>query len=307
MSKIKSEIRKDYLMEKYVIITPGRAKRPHDIKEQTVVKRVSNCPFCPENVNEKNVKDEVMLDGKRQVLSLGNIFPAVSLDNEKAYGVQEVIVEMPEHTKELADLSETEIELVLKMYAKRTESISKDKKIDYILCFKNQGSKAGASIAHSHSQVFATEILPPDIKEELMAAKKYKEEKGTCPYCDIIEKEKNSELKVFEDKNILAFTPYASQYHYETWFFTKRHLDNITRLNNSEFKSLAKGLKRILVKMKEINLSFNMFVHQVISDNDQHFYIKIQPRDSVWAGVELGSGLVINSVPPEEAAKYFNE
>jgi len=116
-----------------------------------------------------------------------------------------------------------------------------------------------------------------------------------------------SERKVYEDRYAAAFTPYASQYHYETWIFTKRHLDNISRLNEKELRSFAKILKQVLTKMKSLDLSFNFFMHQVISDEDQHFYIKIQPRDSIWAGVELGSGVIINSVPPEEAAKFLRK
>lgn len=307
MTKIKSEIRKSYLHNKYVIITPSRAKRPRDIKEQTVIERTASCPFCPENLNRENILDEIKMDDNSMVISLKNIFPAVSLDNPKAYGTQEVIIETPNHTKELAQLEEKEIEQVLKMYARRTDAISADQRIEYVLCFKNQGSKAGASIVHAHSQIFATDILPPDIHEELGLAQAYKIEHGTCPYCDIIAKEMKSERKVFEDKFIAAFAPYASEYHYETWIFTKRHLDNITRLNDDEFKSFAKILKKILIKLEQLDLSFNYFLHQVVSNQDQHFYLKIQPRDSVWAGIELGSGLVINSVPPEEAAEFYRQ
>jgi len=307
MVKIKSEIRKSYLQNKYVIITPSRAERPRDIKEQTLIERTSTCPFCPENVNRKNILDEIKVDDDSLIISLKNLFPAVSLDNSKAYGTQEVIIETPNHTKELAELDAKEIEQVLKMYSRRTEAISADGKIDYILCFKNQGSKAGASIVHAHSQIFATDILPPDIHEELGLAQAYKIEHGTCPYCDIITKEMKSERKIFEDKFIAAFTPYASEYHYEAWIFPKRHLDNITKLNDEEFKSFAKALKIILLKLQKLDLSFNYFLHQVISNRDQHLYLKIQPRDSVWAGIELGSGLVINSVPPEEAAEYYRK
>lgn len=311
MSKqIKSEIRKDFLLNRYVIITPGRALRPRDINEETIIKRTSSCPFCIENINKKTIVDKIpSLDKKNewQVLSIKNIFPAVTLDNKKAYGTQEVIIENPDHSKEMADLSVEEIEAVLRMYAKRTITLKNEKNIDYILCFKNQGSKAGASIVHAHSQVFATAILPPDIAEELSVAKNYKSENGTCPYCDIIKKEIKSERKIFADKHVAAFTPYASQYHYESWIFPKRHLDNISKLNDDEFKSLAKVLKLILKKLQAFDLSFNFFMHQVVSDHDQHFYIKIQPRDSVWAGVEIGSGLIINSVPPEDAAQCFRK
>ncbi len=306
-----SEIRKSYLLNKYVIITPGRLARPRDIKEQTIIKRTKPCPFCLENIPQKEILDKIPAKGGTEkawrVLCLKNIYPAVTLDNEKAFGAQEVIVETPDHAKELAELPEEHIEQVLRMFARRTEELSKNKKIDYILCFKNQGSKAGASMVHAHSQIFATRILPPDVYEELGLAQNFKIQNGVCAYCDMIKKEMKSERKIFEDKYIAAFAPYASEYHYESWIFTKRHLDNITKLNTNEFKSFARALKKILLKLRALDLSFNFFMHQVISNHDQHFYLKIQPRDSVWAGVELGSGLVINSVPPEAAAKYYRE
>lgn len=301
---LNSEIRKDYLLNKYVVITPGRAARPRDIKEQTILSRVSDCPFCQEKINPKNILDRIAVP-EGEILSIKNIFPAVSLDNKKAYGAQEVIIETPDHKKELHDLPEKQIEQILRLYGKRTEALSQIKNIDYILCFKNQGSKAGASIVHAHSQIFATDIMPPDIKEELRLAKQYKLKYHTCAYCDVIKQEIKSPRKIYEDKFVASFAPYASQYHYESWIFTKRHLDNITKLNGSEFKAFAKLLKKILIKLSELNLSFNYFLHQSISDDNQHFYLKIQPRDSVWAGVELGSGLIINSVAPEEAAEFF--
>jgi len=308
MPILKSEIRKSYLLNKHVIITPGRAARPRDIKEETVIKRTKACPFCVENIDKNNITDSSNnKKGDWKVLAIKNIFPAVSLDNKKAYGTQEVIIETPIHSKELAHLKEPEIEDVLRMYGKRTKNLMENKKLEYILCFKNQGSKAGASIVHAHSQIFATNILPPEIKKELLLAEKYKSIHNTCPYCDIIKKESRSARRIFTDKHIVAFTPYASEYHYEAWLFTKRHLDNISRLNDKEFRSLAKALKIILGKLDTLDIAFNYFLHQVVSNKNQHFYIKIEPRDSVWAGVELGSGLVINSIPPEEAAKFYRD
>jgi len=303
----KSEIRKAYLLDKYVIITPGRAKRPRDIKEETIVSRTEPCPFCPEKIYQKNIVDKISSGNKWHILSIKNIFPAVTLTNKKAYGSQEVIIETPDHIKEIADFNSAGIEDVLRMYARRTEKLSKNKNLDYILCFKNQGSKAGASIIHSHSQVFATKIIPPVLREEARLAESYNIKHGRCPYCDIIKNEIKSKRKICSDKLIAAFTPYASEYHYEAWIFPRRHLDNITQLNRNEIKSIAGTLKIILKKLQVLDLSFNFYLHNVITDKHQHFYIKIQPRDSVWAGVELGSGLVINSVSPEEAAKYYRK
>jgi UDPglucose--hexose-1-phosphate uridylyltransferase len=308
----KSEFRKAYLLNKYVLITPGRAARPRDIKEETVVQRPSDCPFCPEQIEQhwkdKNyIKDKIADKEDWQVLALDNIYPAVTLDNDKAYGTQEVIVETRDHLKELADLDVRQIEWVLRMWARRTRAIAKNKDIEYILCFKNQGSKAGATATHAHSQIFATKILPPDVNEELIAAQSFRIKHGVCPYCDIIAKEMASERKVYEDKHVAVFTPYASQYHYEAWITTKRHLDNITLLNDKEYRAFALAYKLILKKLAALGLSFNCFLHQVVSNRDQHFYLKIEPRAAIWAGIELGSGLVINSVPPEDAARYYRE
>jgi UDPglucose--hexose-1-phosphate uridylyltransferase len=308
MPKIISEIRKSYFLNKYVIITPGRARRPRDIHEKTMVERTKPCVFCPENVEKDILVKQYGGQGDDwNVLVLKNKYPAVTLNNKRAYGTQEVIVETPIHGLEFGEINEGQIEKILRVYAERTAAISKIKRIEYILVFKNNGSKAGASILHAHSQIFATDILPVDVYEELKLAKKYKLKNKTCPYCDILKSEIKGPRKIYTDKYIAAFAPYASEFHYEAWIFTKRHLDNITRLSQAEFKSFAKVLKKILLKLHLLDLSYNFFMHQVVSEPDQHFYLKIQPRESIWAGIELGSGIVINSISPEVAAAYYQK
>jgi UDPglucose--hexose-1-phosphate uridylyltransferase len=310
MTKNKSEVRKDYLFDQHVIITPSRSKRPRDIKEnKNIAKTNANCPFCVDNLDKNNIVARINKENSKKwrVVSINNIFPAVTLDNNKAYGKQEVIIDTPYHGLELADLNEKQIYTILKMYSQRTKILSKNKDLKYILCFKNSGAKAGASLKHSHSQIFASNIIPSELKEEAKLAETYKIKHNNCVYCNILKKELKTKRGVFEDKNIACFTPYASKYHYEIWMFPKRHLDNITLLNDNELKSFAKALKIITKKLQALNLDYNFFLHNVVSDTKQHFYIKVQPRDSVWAGVELGSGLVINSISPEEAAKYYRE
>jgi UDPglucose--hexose-1-phosphate uridylyltransferase len=306
-----SEFRRAYFLHKFVIITPSRAKRPREIVAQTVeIKQdSSSCVLCPANI-EPDLLIKTYGEHKLgwQVAVLKNKYPSVSFDNPRAYGCQEVIVDTPEHDKNFVDLSLSHIELYFKVLADRLQAISKNKKIEYILQFKNKGARAGASIKHAHSQIFATSILPPDILEEFKLAQSYKIKHSRCPYCDILARELSSERHIYEDEYVGAFAPYASEYHYEAWIFPKRHIDNISLLTAAEIKSLAKALRFILRKVVALGLDYNFFMHQVVSQTDQHFYIKVQPRDiNVWAGVELGSGFVVNSVPPEEAAKYYRQ
>lgn len=305
---MQSEIRKDYIQEKYVIIAPMRGKRPHNIEvAKTADGREKTCVFCPAQVNK--VKDIFTLGNKDKwrIKVIKNIFPAVSLDNPKAYGIQEVIIETSEHSKELDDLEESHIADLLKVYALRTKKISENKKIEYILIFKNNGGKAGASLIHSHSQVFATSFIPPHLIDKSKRAQEYKLRNGACVFCDVIKKESKGPRLVYKDKYLIAFTPYASIHNYEIWLMPLRHLDNITFLNQKERESFSKILKRVLQKISALGLPYNFYFHQVRNDEDQHLYMKVTPRGSVWAGVEIGSGLVINPVSPEDAASYYRE
>lgn len=315
---MRSEIRKDYLLNKYVIITPGRIKRPRDITEETIFHRGQKCVLCPENIEKKLIVDEIRGGKNWQVLSLKNKYPAVTPANRKAFGYQEVVIETPKHGVELGELSEKEIGEVLKMYQQRTTALAKrisprltpqycGKKIDYILVFKNKGSKAGASIMHAHSQIFATDFIPPDVQEEINAVEEYYIKHKRNAYLDIIKKEIKSKRQIYSDDLVAAFCPYASFYHYEAWLFPRKLRDNITELSKDERAAFAKVLKYILTKLHSLNVSYNFFMHQIVSNPNQYFYIKIQPRESIWAGVELGSGLVINSISPEAAAKFYRK
>lgn len=301
-----SEIRKDYIQEKYVIIAPERAKRPDQTGEAKLKEAKKVCPFCQANL-EKAEKLLVSGQGDDQIVVVPNKFPAVTKNNPKAYGSQEVVVETADHANDLEEHPIEHIANLLEVYSKRTKEISKDEKIEYILIFKNSGKPAGASLLHPHSQIFSTEFLPPHLFDKSQKVQEYKLKHGTCVYCDTINKERKGPRLVWEDKHIIAFCPFAAIHNYEIWIMPKRHLDNVTNLNGEEQYSFAKILKHILRKIKKLGLPYNYYFHQVIHDEDQHLYMKVIPRGSTWAGIEIGSGIVINPITPENAAKYYRK
>ncbi|MDX9893625.1 MAG: DUF4931 domain-containing protein [Patescibacteria group bacterium] len=308
-----AEIRKDYIQEKYVIIAPKRKNRPHDIERpQRLSAKKIDCVFCPARIDQNNkimlTTDETIRPKEPWAIKvIANKFPVVTKKNKNAYGYQEVVIETPDHLEEIEDLPAERVAKIIEVYAQRTKEISKDKKIDYILIFKNNGGAAGASLQHAHSQIFATKFLPPHLKDKSERVHQHRLKTGKCIYCEVIKKEKRGPRLIMEDRNIIAFCPWASRHNYEVWLMPKRHLDNITMLNQTERLSLARALKRILKKINKIGLPYNYYFHQVVHDEDQHLYIKITPRGSVWAGVEIGSGLIINPIAPEEAAKFYRK
>ena len=302
----KSEIRKDYFLDKYVIIAPKRAKRPHKIT-QIPETDTKECFFCPKNL----ASDEIVTyehknsDNKWDIIVLVNRYSALSLDNVRAYGQQEVVVETRDHHKEIHELSVQHLINIFNACISRFEALRSMPKIKHVIVFKNEGGKAGASVPHSHTQIIALPILPPKVEEEASAYAKYRIEHVNCPYCDIIKKEKESSRVIWEDENIFVLSPYASESPYGAWFIPKRHMATFSELNHQEKESLATAFKLVLAKLDKLGISYNYFFENAVNHEDYHTHIKLYPRPNVWAGLELGTGIIINPVSPEEAAKEY--
>ncbi|MDP2685192.1 MAG: DUF4931 domain-containing protein [bacterium] len=302
-----SEIRIDEIHDRFIIIAPGRSKRPNDTaKHNEVPVKSKDCPFCKEAAFLSQPPLHLVgPDNWWEIKVIKNIFPFLSPGNPKAYGHQEVVIETPHHNKEIAEFSEAHIVRLLQTYQARTKALSKDPKIKYIIIFKNHGGKAGASLVHAHSQIMAAGFVPSHIVNKLGRAKKYLIEKGVSYYQKLADHEGDGPRKILSDKYVTAFCPYASSYNYEAWIVPKRRVDNITLLEEDELKSIAKALKMILKKVNQLQLPYNFYMHQTITDDNEYFYLRVCPRRDAWAGVELGSRVIVNTVSPEDAAKYY--
>lgn len=305
-----SEIRKDYLQEKYVLIAPQKAERPHDIERLDRLNHHAGkktCPHCPHRTDNKL---DVLTLGPRDrwyVKVMPTNHPAVTPHNAHAYGRQETVIETPNHIIGIEDLPEDHIAKIFEAYDRRTREISKDSNIHYILTYKHQAGRAAPTLGHSHSNIFASAFLPPHLADKSQRALAYRLQHGSCVYCDVIAKEQTGPRAVWSDESVVAFTPYASFHNYELWIMPKRHVDNITLVNAEERLSMAWILKRALRAIGDLHLPYTYYFHQVIRDTDQHLYLKVTPAGSVYAGVGLASGLAINPVSPEDAAHYYKK
>lgn len=315
------QIRRDYISEKYVIIAVERGRRPIEfISKKRETSLSTNCPFCPGNESMiPGVIEEVKEGSKWASRVIWNKYKAVKNDGEKnlrtdnefytfsdAVGEHEVLVESPIHGKEFEDLSEEHIQGIIKLLIKRVKENYK-KNNEYVTVFKNRGEDAGASLFHSHHQIISYNIMPIEIKDDIERVRKYKEKNHTCPYCKIICSEKDSDRRIAQDNNFVAFTPYASRFSFEAWILPKRCIHSITELNDDEIISLSKILKDILKTLDKLNYPpFNLF-YKISNDKnrDYHFRIEIAPRLSKLAGFEYTTGTIINSMTPENAAKFY--
>ncbi len=305
-----AELRKDYILDRWVLIAPKRGKRPHEL-DLNEVKHEGECPFCPGNEAKftPNEIGRIPQNGGWAVRWIPNLFAALQPEGNSSIrtdnrfftvsdgvGRQEVIIETPRHDKQLADLSQDEIEQVLSVYARRIVELENKDNIKYVGVFKNHGFQAGTSLVHSHSQVWATALIPKDIQDKLNASSKFLR----CPYCSIIDIEKKSDRRCFENNDFVAFTPYASRFNYELWILPKTHISRFEKLN---LKSLAELLRKALQKVGR--LDYNLVVTYAPKGHDLHVQIELLPRVALWGGFELNTGIIVNAVAPEDAAKYY--
>lgn len=308
------ELRKDYILNRYVIVSEARGKRPHELFPKKI-EEVGICMFCPGNESMTPPEIARIGDGKGgwRIRIFPNKFPAalpegqpaVRTDNRffsfaDAYGIHEIVVETADHKKQLADLSSGELTELLSVWIARIAALRALPNINYVSVFKNHGLEAGTSIVHSHTQIIAHALPPPAVLEELSAIKSW----PSCPYCDIIAIEKGSLRRCFENERFVAFTPYASRFHYEVWIFPKEHINELGALDQASLAALAQIMKATLARLASFKAPYNMFLHWH-PDSAYHFHIEICPRTAIWAGFEFCSGIVINSMSPEEAARFY--
>ncbi len=307
------ELRKDYVLERWVIIAAGRKQRPKEYSEKQSERPKQVCFFCPGN--EKLTPPEIgRIGGKKwRFRWFPNKFPVVDKggnpdvrnDNtfftfSDAYGSHEIIAETPSRTKQLWDLKQPELAELFSIYRNRINELSRDGSAKYIAVFKNHGLKGGASLKHSHTQIASINIIPPLIQAEVSASAK-----GGCAYCRIIEIEKGSFRACFENGSAVAFAPYASRFNYEIWIFPKRHLRTLDDFSGQELNDFTELLDMVLKKLRKLNVSYNYVLHYAPSNSELHFHVEVTPRIATWAGFESSTDIVINSVPPEDAAKFY--
>ncbi|HAJ32057.1 MAG TPA: galactose-1-phosphate uridylyltransferase [Candidatus Atribacteria bacterium] len=331
-----TELRKDPIIDNWVIISTERGRRPLDYKIKTEEKKKVNCVFC--EGNEGETPPEIFAFREKgttenspgwKVRVVANKYPALKMEEREiilkeagmfkkmnGLGAHEVIIETPHHHKDFDNLSVDNIVLILKTYRKRYLDLSKDKRIKYILIFKNYGIDGGASLEHPHSQLIGTPIIPKRVKEELNGAKEYFDHNGRCIFCDYIKQEIESKDRLIkETEKYVAISPFAARFPFETWILPKYHNAYYEKINDNDILSLARIMKEILSKIKKKlnNPPYNFIIHTAPSkefstrewsdlDKKYHWHIEIIPRLTKIAGFEWGTGFYINTTSPEEAA-----
>lgn len=329
------ELRKDPIVGRWVIISTERSKRPRDYAISGGSRAADGgfCPFC--EGNESATPPEVLAYRKQgsppnnpgwQLRVIPNKFPALKIEGEldregvgvydkmNGIGAHEVIIESPDHSKSMSDLTHEEMYNVMMSYRERIMDLKQDHRLRYILVFKNHGAAAGASLEHTHSQLIALPIIPISVAEELQGTNTYFDLKERCIFCDIIRQEtRDGSRVVLENEYFLAICPFAPRFPFETWVLPKKHCPNYDLMEDGkEYDNLASIMLKVLGKIdKGLNSPpYNFILHTSpvnINEGSKHYHwhFEIMPTLAKVAGFEWGTGFYINPTPPEDAAEYL--
>jgi UDPglucose--hexose-1-phosphate uridylyltransferase len=324
------ELRRDPIVGRWVIIATERAKRPVEYKADHSLPRTGTiCPFCPGN--EDKTPPPVLeypggAGGAWSLRVVPNKFPVLKIegaldregeglyDRMNGIGAHEVLVETPEHDKALADLEAADIARVIAGYRDRILDLKKDVRFRYVMVFKNQGAAAGATLAHTHSQLIALPVVPIAVRSEMQGARGYYDYKERCVFCDIVKQDlRDGRRVIYDNGGFVVIAPYAPKFPFETWILPKHHAAAFEDLSPAEVTDLADALKRSLRKLDVAleNPPYNYIIHTApFGEKDAphyHWHVEIMPTLTRVAGFEWGSGFYINPTPPEDAAAFLRD
>jgi UDPglucose--hexose-1-phosphate uridylyltransferase len=329
-----SELRKDPVTGRWVIISTDRRKRPNDFRPESVhIPPDPTCPFC--EGHEELTPPELLAvrhNGSRANMPGWNLrvvpnqFPVLRVegtldrqgegifDKMNGIGAHEVIIESPKHLDMLAAMSDEAIETVLWAARERIQDLRQDRRFRYIIVFKNHGTAAGSSLDHSHSQLIALPIVPREVRDEVDGAKAHFLAKERCVFCDILRQEtRDGNRLIAENADVVAVAPYAPRFPFETWLLPRRHEAHFENSPRHEYASLARLLGDILRRInKALGMPpYHLLIHTAPlvepASEYYHWHVEIIPKLTKVAGFEWATGFYLNPTSPEEAAQVLRD
>ncbi|MBI4160604.1 MAG: hypothetical protein HY506_01740, partial [Candidatus Yanofskybacteria bacterium] len=274
-----NEFRQDLVSGEWILFATGRAKRPgsHGLQKQDTPVATKPCPFDdPESSGNEVMATYFNRDQSDWIAkAIKNKYPAVLEGDAESlkkigpfsvvdgHGRHEVIV-FRDHEKQFYDFSRDEIAEVVRVYQERYVSMFDGGSLRYILIFHNHGLTAGASIPHSHSQVIAIPILPPDVKRSINGSEEFYKKNGEIIYDVMIEWEtKEKKRIIYENESFIAFCPFVSKAPYEIRIFPKESHAHFEKMPESLRPQLADIMYAVLAQMNKSldGPDFNFFIH----------------------------------------------
>ena len=323
-----SDIRYNLIEDRFVIIAPERLHRPIfsatlPNKKELIKEHIISCPFC--KGNEYMTTPEIYSLRNKQgwkTRVVPNLYKAVSIESNQhskydgifksyeGFGAHEVLIDTPKHDVKIYQWTIANFIDWITTLQHRINDLKNDSRLNYLSIFKNYGALAGASQSHPHTQLIALPIIPTNIVRQYEQFAIHYKDTGNILIEDIIVQEYNDKERiVFDNKNFVAFCPYASEYPFEVIIASKEGLSRLEDIDENEKEELSIILSKVFRALTQAlgDFDFNLIINipplQDEVDSFSRLNIRITPRIYQHAGFELATQMMINPIEPKEAAK----
>lgn len=321
-----SQLRLNPLTGRWVTVAVERAARPGElISRRLAVESDPNrqCPFCPGNEESTPPALETYgPSGTWLVRVVPNLFPAFEgneplrvqnlgpvFTQATASGVHEVLVFSPEHEATWADLDDKHAGLAMAAIRDRMEDHARRSTVRYTQAIVNAGREAGASLDHPHGQVLGIPFVPGEIAEEEAGFRRFGE---SCLLCTMAEAELQVGHRiVMADERVMVVCPYWSGAPYEMLVLPRTHQVHLENTSPSDVVGVGRAVRDALRMLRSHvgEVAYNLVFHTAPHHHEGpfHWHVHIVPRLTSLAGFEQGTGVMINIVAPELAARHLTE
>ena len=205
-----------------------------------------------------------------------------------AFDHQEVVIHTPRHARSVAELSDEELLAVASAWRQRLET-AREAGFTYPYLLLNEGHEAGASLPHSHSQLIWLRETPPEVESELPRLRK-----DDCALCSLLQ---DADLEIAMDGNQSLRSASAGRVPYELLIAPRTHA---AEPDEEALAQTLRLLREAILRLYGVEgpTPLNAWLH-----TGEHWHVEVLPRLTVFAGLELGAGLYVNWMPPEQAAQ----
>ncbi|MBZ5689333.1 MAG: galactose-1-phosphate uridylyltransferase [Acidobacteriia bacterium] len=323
------ELRQNFMTKEWVVIATERAKRPDQMavkrEAKPVVSFSEKCPFCQGHESQTPPEILGLPDGEGwKARVVPNKFAALSPDcppertirrsrrSMGGFGEHDVIVETPDHSLAMAMMPDSQVADILRIYKIRHDQLSLDPRVAQVTIFKNYGTDDGTSLEHPHSQLIATPVISYQVRQRFQEAMQQFDDFGCCMFCQIIEEELEGQKRiVLTSEHFVAVELFASPAPFCTHVYPRRHMASFSDVSAKETADLGRVLRTMLAKLyiglqnPDFNFTIRTAPAECVGVRYFHWYMSVIPRLTRTAGFELGSGMFINTVIPDEAAEFL--
>lgn len=321
-----SQLRLNPLAGRWVTIVADRAQRPSDFaprRAQVEADPGRPCPFCPGNEEATLPALETLDEGGRwRMRVIPNLYPAFDGDEPfavhhlgpvhieaEASGIHEVFVFTPDHNGGAHEGTDEHAGDLMMLLKRRFQEHASNGHIRYTQAIINHGREAGASLAHPHGQLLGLPFVPGEILEEQRAFSRFD---GGCILCATVEAELVDGKRVlFANDQVMCVSPFWAGTPYELLLIPRDHDLHLTDSSEAILRAMGIAVRDSLLALRELHgdVAYNLVFHTAPHhyNGAYHWHVHLFPKLVTTAGFERGTGVMINIVPPEEAAEQLRK